>query len=183
MEGGPAQKEAANSQAPNWSPDGNSLVVTSTVAGKHLGEKRWSELNTIDLRSGKSTMVTNSQGTLGGFWVTQEILVAALDGLDGFSLFDFRTQKWTKLISGWFVNWFPSADGKYLYCVTGGLEPKAIRVRFGDHHAETVASLNAFRRVVDVYTGLYLGASPDGSVLITRDIGTQEIYALSVRFP
>ena len=183
MAGGPAQKESANSQGPTWSPDGNLLVVTSTIAGKHLGENRWSELQTIDLRSGKATLVGNSQGTLGGFWVRQDVLVAAVDGLAGFSLFDFRTEKWTSLISGWFVNWFPSADGKYLYCVTGGSDPKVVRVRFADHRAETVAGLKDLRRVVDVYTGLYLGASPDGSVLVTRDRGTQEIYALSMRFP
>ncbi len=48
--------------------------------------------------------------------------------------------------------------------------------------SETVASLSALRRVVDAFTGLYLGASPKGSVIISRDIGTQELYSLSVRF-
>src|SRR2546427_3786793 len=32
--------------------------------------------------------------------------------------------------------------------------------------SETVASLSALRRVVDAFTGLYLGASPKGSVIM-----------------
>jgi hypothetical protein len=27
------------------------------------------------------------------------------------------------------------------------------------------------------------GVTPDGSVLVTRDVGTQEIYALNVKWP
>jgi hypothetical protein len=35
--------------------------------------------------------------------------------------------------------------------------------------------------VVDVQTEV--GVAPDGSPVFTRDIGTQEIYALTVRWP
>jgi hypothetical protein len=31
--------------------------------------------------------------------------------------------------------------------------------------------------------GTWLGVAPDGSALITRDIGVQEIYALDVKWP
>jgi len=34
-----------------------------------------------------------------------------------------------------------------------------------------------------VNTSTWVGVTPDGSVLVTRDVGTQEIYALSVKWP
>jgi hypothetical protein len=36
-------------------------------------------------------------------------------------------------------------------------------------------------RVVDPYGGTQVGVAPDGSVLLTRDVGTQEVYALNVK--
>ena len=48
---------------------------------------------------------------------------------------------------------------------------------------ETVASLKGLRRVVDVNVGTEINVAPDGSALFTRDVGTQEIYALDVKWP
>ena len=47
----------------------------------------------------------------------------------------------------------------------------------------TVASLKGLRRVVDVNVGTEINVAPDGSALFTRDVGTQEIYALDVKWP
>jgi hypothetical protein len=82
-----------------------------------------------------------------------------------------------------FVNWIISRDSKYLYCTTGGVEPKALRIRFSDGKVETIANLKGLRRVVDPYFGTQVGVTPDGSVMLTRDVGTQEIYAFSVAWP
>jgi hypothetical protein len=43
--------------------------------------------------------------------------------------------------------------------------------------------LKNIRTAVDVYMGTDLDVAPDGSVLLTRDIGVQEIYALNVKWP
>jgi hypothetical protein len=67
---------------------------------------------------------------------------------------------------------------------TGGVEPKALRLRFADHQIETIASLKNLRRVLDPFVGnTQIDVAPDGSPVFSRDIGTQEIYALSVRWP
>jgi hypothetical protein len=99
-------------------------------------------------------------------------------------LFDFKTQKWTELAAGTFVNWFLSFDKKYLYCATTGAGgPKLLRIRLADHRVETVTSLKNLRRVVDSEGATLLNSAPDDAAVFTREIGTAEIYALTVRWP
>jgi len=185
MDGGPPQRIVEkNSSGANWSPDGNRLVLTSWIEGRHAGEKNSNELQIIDLRSGKTSVAASSQGIVGGWWITQDSLVGATDDTRKFLTFDFKTQKWTDLATGTFVNWAVSPDGKYLYFTTGGVEPKALRLRFADHLIETITSLKDLHRVVNPMVGnTQINVAPDGSPIFTRDIGTQEIYALNVRWP
>jgi hypothetical protein len=82
------------------------------------------------------------------------------------------------------MNWCASPDGKYLYFATGGTEPQAKRVRLSEGNVETITGLSGLRRVVDaIEGGTQIGVAPDGSVVFTRDIGTQEIYALNIKWP
>ena len=82
------------------------------------------------------------------------------------------------------MNWSLSPDHKYFYFTTGGAVPKAQRLRFADHQIEAITSLGDLRRVVDwVEFGTQISVAPDGSPIFTRDIGTQEIYALNVKWP
>jgi eukaryotic-like serine/threonine-protein kinase len=180
-----------NANAAIWSPDGTSLLYTTTApaatmaAGKHTGgEQGQYELKIVNLTNGKISTVPDSKGKLGAYYVSQDVILAASQELTKFYLFDFSTKKWTVLASGVFVNWFLSLDRKYLYCATGGTEPpKLLRVRISDHQVQEIASLQGLRRVVDAYFGTLINVAPDGSALFTRDIGTQEIYALNVRWP
>jgi len=178
-DGGLPQKVVEKySNAGNWSPDGNLLAVTSWTESPAAGGKAYSQI--FDLRTGKISVLPSSQGIGGGRWVTQETLVA-FNKNSGFVTFDFKTQKWSDLATGNFVNWNMSPDRKYFYFTTGGAEPKVQRLRFADHQIENITSLKDLRRVVDGYT--QLSVAPDGSPIFTRDIGSQEIYALSVRWP
>jgi hypothetical protein len=43
--------------------------------------------------------------------------------------------------------------------------------------------IKGLRRVVDEYFGTLMDVAPDGAVLLMRDLGTEEIYALSVKWP
>ena len=43
--------------------------------------------------------------------------------------------------------------------------------------------IKGLRRVVDPQVGTTIAIGPDGSVLFTRDVGTDEIYALTLRWP
>ena len=86
--------------------------------------------------------------------------------------------------AGSMVNWVMSPDRQYLYFVTGGAELKAQRLRFPGLPIETISSLKDLRRVVDfVEKTTQIDVAPDGSPVFTRDIGSQEIYALTVKWP
>ena len=74
-------------------------------------------------------------------------------------------------------------DYKYVYYTTGGTEPQALRVRLVDRKVETVASLKDLPRAAGMFGQTQISVAPDGSAVFTRDIGTQEIYALTVKWP
>jgi DNA-binding winged helix-turn-helix (wHTH) protein/Tol biopolymer transport system component len=183
MGGGPAQKIGEKDFfRGSWSPDGNLLVVTSET-NDPANEPGKFHLQIFDFRTGKTSDVPSSQGLDGGEWATQDTLVAGTD--DGLTLktFELKTQKWRDLLAGNFVSWAVTQDGKYLVFTTGGAEPKLQRLRFAGHHVATIDSLKDIRRVVDSNEGSQINVAPDGSPVFTRDIGTQEIYALTVKWP
>ena len=184
-DGGAPQKVAEHSAAANWSPDGNTLLFTSFYGyDRPAAERHQSYLQTFDLRTREMRVVPSSEGKGGGTWVAQDGLIAGGEASTKFLYFDFKSQKWSELLSGNFVTWAASQDGKYLYFTTGGAEPQAKRVRLSEGKVETIASLTSLRRVVDaIEGGTQIGVAPDASIVFTRDIGTQEIYALNVKWP
>jgi hypothetical protein len=178
MNGGSPQKIAENSSSATWSPDGNLLSLTTWLSGNKA------ELQNFDFRTGKLSAIPSSQGIIGGQWVAQDMLVAAPVDTTKLLTFDLKNQKWSDLVSGAIINWATSLDYKYLYYTTGGREPKAMRIRLTDHKVETIASLKDLRRVEDwQQANTQISVAPDGSAVFTRDIGSQEIYALTVRWP
>ena len=183
MQGGSPQKVVdSHAASALWSPDGNLLVLTSWQ-DRANGRNSYF-LQILDTRTGKTTNVPGSERMVGGAWITQETIVAANEDTTDFSIFNFKTQRWNHLISGQFVNWAVSRDSKYLVFTTRGTDPKAQRLRFADGRLETLANLKDLRRVVDPVEGqTQVGIAPDGSPVFSRDIGTQEIYALTVKWP
>jgi serine/threonine protein kinase/Tol biopolymer transport system component len=168
---------------PNWSPDANLLVVTSGKEGLTIGDKNSLGLRIVDLHTGKTSAVPSPESMVGGWWVTQNSLVAATQDFKKLMAFDLQTQNWTELTAGALTAWAVSPDGQYLYYTTGGTDPKAWRLRFADRKIETITSLidppgmgkMGWLQAVDI--------APDGSAVFTREIGSQEIYALDMRWP
>jgi eukaryotic-like serine/threonine-protein kinase len=176
--GAPQEIAEKNSTSGTWSPDSNFLVLTVFLRSNAA------ELRIFDFRTGKLSVVPSSQGLLGGQWVAQDMLVAAPADTHKLLAFDLKTQKWSDLISAPVVNWATSPDYKYLYYTTGGTEPEAMRIRLSDRQLETIASLKDLRRVADwEELNTQISVAPDGSAVFTRDIGSQEVYALSVKWP
>jgi Tol biopolymer transport system component len=184
-DGGAPEKVLEHSLAPKWSPDGNVLLFTSFYGyDRPAAERHQSYLQTFDLRTKELRVVPSSEGKGGGIWVGQDGLIAGGEASTKLLYFDFKSQKWSELLSGNFVTWSASLDGKYLYFATGGAEPQAKRIRLSEGKVETIANLSGLRRVVDAIEGIpQIGIAPDGSIVFTRDIGTQEIYALNIKWP
>ena len=177
------------------SPDGDSLVVAVPIEGKRVGEENYQELETIDLQSGKSSVVPSSQGVyatpsmLGvqaAAWLASNTLIAATlmspteDQKSWLKLLalDLHSGKRTELVSGPIVGWSLSPDRKYIYYRTGGTEPKCMRIRLSDRKVEEIAGLDLRQKLTGGFS-----VAPDGSLMFMRYIGTQEIYSIAVKWP
>ena len=162
----------------DWTPDGNSIIYDNPSGMRNRA------LFSVDVKTLKISTVLDSSQML---WstVSRDGRYVAATSLDGqkLMLLDLTTRKWSELASGniGFTQW--SADGKYVYFDTGSsADPAVNRVRVADHKLERVASLKDFRRVVTPWIS-WSGLSPDGSPLLMRDIGSQEVYALDFEAP
>jgi hypothetical protein len=92
----------------------------------------------------------------------------------GLSLFDFKTQKWAMLAPG--IVCYPcwSHDGRYLYFMRfGGSD--VVRMAIPNGKIGQVVRLKGYQQT-GVY-GFWLGLTPDDSVLIPKDAGSQEIVS------
>jgi hypothetical protein len=168
---------------PGWSPDGNLLVVASTKEGAAFGGQNSLGVRIVDLRTGKTSVVPCPEGMAGTWWVNQNTLVAATQDFTKFMTFDLKTQKWTPLTAGALTAWAVSPDGQYLYYSTGGAEPRAWRLRFADHKIEMITSLTDPSGMGKMGWVQAIDVAPDGSAIFTRETGSQEVYALNVRWP
>jgi Tol biopolymer transport system component/DNA-binding winged helix-turn-helix (wHTH) protein len=182
VDGGPPQRVVEkDASTANWSPDGNVLVFQYGHDPAHP------EMQFLDLRTGKRSLVPESQDLFGGQWVNENTVVAAPTNTAKLEIFDVRTQKWSDLVPGKLpgtvVNWAHSPDYEHVYYTTGGAEPKAMRVRLSDHKIENIANLKDLRRALGPDGNTQISVAPDGSAIFTRDIGTQEIYALTLKWP
>jgi Tol biopolymer transport system component len=188
IDGGVPRKIVENAPvAANWSPDGNSVVALVVPAANIKNFKDSLTLQTVDLRTGIIHQIPDTGGKGGPCWPSANMLVATdcsrYHENCEVQTFDFTTQKWSQLLDAPLDNWVPSLDGKYLYYTTGNVDPKIMRVRFSDHKVEEITSLKNFRRIHQEFLGSWLGVTPEGNPLLTRDIGTDEIYDISLRWP
>ena len=173
-----------------WSPDKNSIAFTYLVPGRHLGEKDPFQAFMVDLRTKKISAVPESVGMIVSFWPEANRLLAMQMSSGKMMAYDFAMQRWSEFTHTPFGFGTASPDGKYLYTdavpdASGGAQ--ILRLRLADKKMETTLSLKGIRRVVDERVGFNLltsvGVTSDGSPLLTRDVGSQEIYALSVKWP
>ncbi len=185
INGGAPQKITDNATAPDWSPDGNLLTISNTRPESEGAASRF-QPRIVDLRSGTVSVLPDSQGIVGPWFVSQDVLIGVSEDQSKVLVFNFKNQKWSDLVSSpdKFVNWEPSPDGKYFFYQTGGSDSRIFRMRMEDHTVKEVASLRDFRAVDDPYEGnTQLSVTQDYSVILTRDIGTQEVYAISMKWP
>ncbi len=165
----------------SWSPDGNRLVFADYSNRPH------NRFQMYDLRTGDRSAVPTTEDLTGVQWVAEDLLVAAAVDHTRLAVFDLKTRKWSDLvpgpIPGSVVNWAHSPDCKYVYYSTGGADPQALRVGLADHKVETITSLKDLPRARGPDSNTQISVAPDGSPIFTRDIGTQEIYALTIKWP
>jgi dipeptidyl aminopeptidase/acylaminoacyl peptidase len=161
---------------PAWSPDGKSLVFGISAGVGPIYQ--------VVLGTRQITKFPDSDQLWSPRWSPDGRYIAALRGTaSNLMLFDYANRKWLDLARPYaeYLDWTP--DSKYLcFDTVSEAVPAYYRVRVSDLKAERVASLKDVRQLWTEW-GVWTGLAPDGSPLVLRDIGTQEVYALDVELP
>jgi len=169
--------------AAEWSPDGHEIMFWN------YDEQGQTWANFLNLGSGKRSEVRGSIGFLGSHWISNDKLVA-VDEHSEFVVLDLNTRKWSALgldaRANLITRWGASPDRESLYYTTGGANPELVRFGLDDHKSQSVVSLKDFK--FGGFTQIHgaetqIRFTPDASPVFTRDVGTQEIYALSIKWP
>ncbi|HTW50179.1 MAG TPA: protein kinase [Acidobacteriaceae bacterium] len=168
--------QPGNQQDPNWSPDGTQLVFSGdqNQAARNASKPA---IHILNLATHQISDVPGSFGMFSPRWSPDgKYLVAMNADSRTLRLYEFATQTWRTVAEGNFgwVNY--SHDGRYVYSLDFTGDGEVVRVRLADGHVEQVTSLKGF-----VTTGQYGGSlslTPDDDLLLLRDRGTQDVYAL-----
>jgi eukaryotic-like serine/threonine-protein kinase len=187
-DGGSPQPIAADDKGQTdstWSPDGSSLAF----GFNDTSNPNQIFVDVLDLNTHKSSHLPGSQGLFGPRWSPDGRYIVALTSDNSrLLLFDFKSQQWRPLLSNvgafGYLTWSP--DSAYLYFDTAATQDAGyFRLRIKDSKLEKIVSLKEFRSFPNQYGGgsSWTGLGPGETLLLVRDLSTQEIYALDVDFP
>jgi Tol biopolymer transport system component len=165
---------------PDWSSDGHKIVFsTLETLGEKLGVFNFG-LRVLDLASHQITTLPGSEGVWSPRWSPNGRFIVGLYAgpTGGMKIFDFETQRWSVVqrTGCSFPTW--SSDSQFIYFVHTLDDPGVFRVRVSGGNAERVVDLKGFR-----YTGAFtewMDLDPTDTPMLIRDIGTDDIYALTL---
>ncbi len=162
---------------PSWSPDGHKIVFSTLEA---IGAFN-SVLRVLDLASHQITTLPGSEGMWSPRWSPNgRFIVGFYTGLTGgMKIFDFETQRWSVVQRTGetdFPTW--SSDSQFIYFLRPRHDPGVFRVRVSGGDAERVVDLTGFRHT-GAFT-LWMGLDPTDTPMLLRDVGTDDIYALTL---
>ncbi len=172
------------SNDPTWSPSGDALLYGPSLNDAANGP---TALHIVNLKTRVVTAVPGSNGLFSPRWSPDGRYLLALTPIPyRLKLYDMSLHTWQDLtgeIGVSYPEWTP--DSK---CVVFGFSKGTAkwegRVCLADRKIQPIADMDANGKLVnDIGSYGWTGLAPDGSILALRDIGTQEIYALDVKWP
>ncbi len=164
----------------SWAPDGRKIVFSSVQSFEEIGSLNY-DLRVLDLDSHQITTLPGSHGTFSPRWSPNGRFITGIHIGDsgGLKVFDFETQRWLVLPEKGEADWPTwSSDSQFIYFLRARDDPGVFRVRVSDGVEERVVDLKGFR-----YTGAltaWLGLDPEDAPILIHDVGTADIYALTL---
>lgn len=158
---------------PTWSPDGKAIAFGDVPEdfGKPSG---WEAIHVFDLKTQKLSEVRGSVGLWTARWSPDGALLATLTiENQRLMLYDFTKQKWRATNAHHVNNLNWSRNSKYIYYDSTG-DRALYRIGVADGQVEQLKSLRDYPNLAWWWSGL----APDGSPLILRNLGTNQIYSL-----
>lgn len=169
---------------PTWSPD-NQRIGFGEMDGPTSEQGSGKEvIHICDLATRHVSVLPGKRGVWTARWSPNGRWLAALtyDRRQRLELYDFKTRTWRDLDADHINNPTWSHDSRYIYYdVNAGTKADVgiFRVRISDGKVELAAAYHGMRVADHTWSGL----APDDSPIVLRDVGIQEIYALSVKWP
>jgi Tol biopolymer transport system component len=163
----------------HWSPDGKRIVFGRTPFLP--GTSDTTDIRVLDVNTKHVSVFAGSQDLFSPRWSPDNQRMAALSAdSKRILLYDFKTQKWTDWITGLGIVGTPlwSRDSRYLYFDNvSGDHPGYRRVKVGQTSSEFLVELKNLHR------SWWSSTTPEGDPIFSRDISTDEIYALDLELP
>ena len=162
---------------PTWSPDGKSIAYGGAINNE-------TDIRILNLDTRQSITIPGSQHMFSPRWSPDGRYIAALTADESqLWFYSFESARWQQLPlpnPSWLGEPTWSHDGRSLYVFWNYT---IYKFRIPDGRAERVASAEGMEILAPVFHwDRWFGLTPDDRVLVLRDRGTDELYALDLEY-
>jgi DNA-binding winged helix-turn-helix (wHTH) protein len=165
-----------NEGDPQWSPDGKKVLF----AAGDINNLEKEDLRILDLATRQVTIVPGSTGLWSTRWSPDGRYIDALAwNKPALRVFDLTSQQWSNPMTKGDVAWPDfSHDSQFIYFYRAGGDQGIFRIRVGGGQEERVVDMRSFHLTGVFFSSMSL--DPTDAPLVTRDIGSNDIYALTL---